>query len=103
MDQAARTFRLGALSQRNFRLFLLGQGISLIGTWMQAVAVGLLVLEITNSPFARGLTQAVRSLGVLLFTVYAGVIVDPGDNRPLIVWAQALQMVEDLATAAPWW
>src|SRR5882672_1742458 len=103
MDQAARTFRLGALSHRNFRLFLFGQGISLIGTWMQAVALGWLVLEITNSPFAVGLTQAFRSLGVLLFTVYAGVIVDRVDKRRLIVWTQALQMLEALALAALVW
>src|SRR5712664_55260 len=103
MDQAARTFRLGALSQRNFRLFLLGQGISLIGTWMQAVALGWLVLEITNSPFAVGLTQAFRSLGVLLFTVYAGVIVDRVDKRRLNVGTQALQMLEALALAALVW
>src|SRR3989441_13352933 len=61
MDEAppapARSFRLGALSHRNFRLFLFGQGISLIGTWMQSVALGWLVLDITNSPFAVGLTQ----------------------------------------------
>jgi MFS family permease len=93
----------GALSHRNFRLFLFGQGISLIGTWMQAVALGWLVLEITNSPFAVGLTQAFRSLGVLLFTVYAGVIVDRVDKRRLIVWTQALQMLEALALAALVW
>src|SRR6266404_3290655 len=103
MDQAARTFRLGALSHRNFRLFLFGQGISLIGTWMQAVALGWLVLEITDSPFAVGLTQAFRSLGVLLFTVYAGVIVDRVDKRRLIVWTQALQMLEALALAVLVW
>ena len=76
-----RAFRLGALSHRNFRLFLFGQGISLIGTWMQSVALGWLVLDITNSPFAVGLTQALRSLGVLLFTLYAGVVVDRVDKR----------------------
>src|SRR6059036_1318213 len=103
MDQAARTSRLGALSHRNFRLFLFGQGISLIGTWMQSVALGWLVLEITNSPFAVGLTQALRSLGVLLFTLYAGVVVDRVDKRPLIVWTQALQMLEALALAALVW
>src|SRR5882762_1772617 len=105
MDEApaARAFRLGALSHRNFRLFLLGQGISLIGTWMQSVALGWLVLDITNSPFAVGLTQAFRSLGVLLFTVYAGVIVDRVDKRRLIVWTQALQMLEALALAVLVW
>jgi MFS family permease len=93
----------GALSHRNFRLFLFGQGISLIGTWMQSVALGWLVLEITNSPFAVGLTQALRSLGVLLFTLYAGVVVDRVDKRRLIVWTQALQMLEALALAALVW
>jgi len=105
MDEAPapRAFRLGALSHRNFRLFFLGQGISLIGTWIQAVALGWLVLEITNSPFAVGLTQALRSLGVLLFTLYAGVVVDRVDKRRLIVWTQALQMLEALALAALVW
>jgi len=51
MDQAARTFRLGALSHRNFRLFLLSGHLA-HRTWMQAVALGWLVLEITDSPFA---------------------------------------------------
>ena len=100
---AARAFRLGALSHRNFRLFFFGQGISLIGTWMQSVALGWLVLEITNSPFAVGLNQALRSFGVLLFTLYAGVIVDRVDKRRLIVWTQALQMLEALALAALVW
>jgi len=101
MDEAK--FRLGALSYRNFRFFFFGQGISLIGTWMQSVALGWLVLEITNSPFAVGLNQALRSFGVLLFTLYAGVIVDRVDKRRLIVWTQALQMLEALALAALVW
>jgi len=105
MDEAPapRAFRFGALSHRNFLLFFFGQGISLIGTWIQAVALGWLVLEITNSPFAVGLTQALRSLGVLLFTLYAGVVVDRVDKRRLIVWTQALQMLEALALAALVW
>ena len=93
----------GALSYRNFRLFFFGQGVSLIGTWMQSVALGWLVLDITNSPFAVGLNQALRSSGVLLFTLYAGVVVDRVDKRRLIVWTQALQMLEALALAALVW
>ncbi len=103
MDEAPRTFRLGALSHRNFRLFFFGQGVSLIGTWMQSVALGWLVLEITDSPFAVGLNQALRSFGVLLFTLYAGVVVDRVDKRRLIVWTQALQMLEALALAVLVW
>jgi MFS family permease len=103
MDEAARAWRLGALGHRNFRLFFFGQGISLIGTWMQSVALGWLVLDLTNSPFAVGLNQALRSLGVLLFTLYAGVVVDRVDKRRLIVWTQALQMAEALALAVLVW
>ena len=107
MDEAppapSRAFRLGALAHRNFRFFFFGQGISLIGTWMQSVALGWLVLEITNSPFAVGLNQALRSFGVLVFTLYAGVIVDRVDKRRLIVWTQGLQMLEALALAVLVW
>jgi MFS family permease len=93
----------GALAHRNFRLFFFGQGISLIGTWMQSVALGWLVLELTNSAFAVGLNQALRSLGVLVFTLYAGVVVDRVDKRRLIVWTQVLQMLEALALALLVW
>jgi len=93
----------GALAHRNFRLFFFGQGISLIGTWMQAVALGWLVLELTNSAFAVGLNQALRSLGVLVFAPYAGVVVDRVDKRRLIVWTQLLQMLEALVLALLVW
>src|SRR6266540_1916482 len=101
MDEAARGWRLGggALAHRNFRLFFFGQGVSLIGTWMQSVALGWLVLELTDSAFAVGLNQALRSLGVLLFTLYAGVVVDRVDKRRLIVLTQVLQMGEALVLA----
>lgn len=100
MDGVARQLRIGALTHRNFRLFVLGQGISLIGTWMQSVALGWLVLELTNSPFAVGLNQALRSAGVLACTLYAGIVVDRVDKRRLIVVTQVLQMLEALALAA---
>jgi len=97
MDGAARTFRIGALAHRNFRLFFYGQGVSLIGTWMQSVALGWLVLDLTNSAFAVGLNQALRSLGVLVCTLYAGIVVDRVDKRRLIVLTQVLQMAEAVA------
>src|SRR5207253_1838776 len=97
MDGAARTFRIGALAHRNFRLFFYGQGVSLIGTWMQSVALGWLVLDLTNSALAVGLNQALRSLGVLVCTLYAGIVVDRVDKRRLIVLTQVLQMAEAAA------
>src|SRR5256885_16467372 len=68
MDEPARGFRLGALAHRNFRLFFLGQGVSLIGTWMQAVARGWRGLGITDSPFPVGVYPALRPLRRLRVT-----------------------------------
>src|SRR2546426_5965837 len=81
MDEAVRAVRFGAFTHRNFRLFFLGQGVSLIGTWMQNVGQGWLVLELTNSPFYVGLVSALGSLGVLLLTIYAGVDRDRKSTR----------------------
>jgi MFS family permease len=94
---------LGALTHRNFRFFLLGQGVSLIGTWMQSVAQGWLVLTLTNSPFFVGLASGLGSLGVLAFTLYAGVVADRRDKRRLVVLTQSLSMVLAFALAALVW
>jgi len=99
MTEAARQAGLGALTHRNFRLFFFGQGVSLIGTWMQSVAQGWLVLTLTNSPFFVGLVSGLGSLGVLAFTLYAGVVADRRDKRRLIVLTQSLSMVQALVLA----
>lgn len=103
MTEAARRYGFGALAHRNFRLFLFGQTISLTGTWMQSVAQGWLVLELTNSPFYLGLVSALGSLGVLLFTLYAGVIADRTDKRRTVLITQTLQMLQAFALAALVW
>src|SRR2546430_1153121 len=95
--------RFGALSHRNFRLFFLGQGISLIGTWMQNIGEGWLVLTLTNSPFYVGLVAALSSLGVLLFTLYAGVLADRTDKRRTILICQILFMAEAFIIATLVW
>src|SRR5256884_3796797 len=103
MDEPAHGFRFGALAHRNFRLFFLGQGVSLIGTWMQNVGQGWLVLELTNSPFYVGLVSALGSLGVLLLTIYAGVVVDRTNKHRLVILTQALSMLPAFALAALVW
>ena len=103
MDDAARGFRFGALAHRNFRLFFLGQGISLVGTWMQNIAQGWLVLELTNSPFYVGLVSALGSLGVLLLTLYGGLIVDQVNKHRLVILTQALSMLPAFALAGLVW
>ena len=100
MTEAARQVGLGALTHRNFRLFFVGQGVSLIGTWMQSVAQGWLVLILTNSPFYVGLVSALGSLGVLAFTLYAGVVADRTDKRRTVVITQSLSMLQAFVLAA---
>ena len=99
MTEAARRYGFGALAHRNFRLFFIGQGISLVGTWMQNVGEGWLILTLTNSPFYVGLTAALSSVGVLLFSLYAGVIADRADKRRIIIFMQLAFMLEAFTVA----
>jgi hypothetical protein len=75
---------------RNFRYFWVGQTLSLIGSWMQSVGQGWLALELTNDAFKVGLVSAMGSLPVLLFSLYAGVLVDRTDKLRLVFIAQVL-------------
>ena len=100
MTEAARRYGFGALAHRNFRLFLFGQTVSLTGTWMQSIAQGWLVLQLTNSPFYVGLVSALGSIGVLLFTLYAGVVADRSDKRRVVILTQSLLMLQAFALAA---
>ncbi|MGH7612885.1 MAG: MFS transporter [Gemmatimonadales bacterium] len=94
---------IGALGHRNFRFFFFGQGVSLVGTWMQIVAQGWLVLTLTDSPFYVGLVSALGSLGVLAFTLYAGVIADRTDKHRTIILTQSLSMLQALLLAVLVW
>jgi MFS family permease len=100
MTEAARRYGLGALAHRNFRLFLFGQTVSLTGTWMQSIAQGWLVLQLTDSPFYVGLVSALGSIGVLLLTLYAGVVADRSDKRRVVVITQTLLMIQAFALTA---
>lgn len=79
---------------RNFRLFWLGQTLSLIGTWMQTMAQGWLALELTNNAFLVGLVVSAGSLPVVLFSLHAGVLVDRHERLRLVKICQALLLVE---------
>ncbi len=87
-------------AHRNFRLFWIGQTVSLIGTWMQQVGQGWLALQLSDSAFIVGLVSAAGSLPVLLFSLYAGVLVDRRDKLRLVTIAQVLLSVE---AAVLWW
>lgn len=88
-----------SLRNRNYRLFWGGQMVSLAGTWMQDVALSWLVLEISQSPEALGLTMTIRFLPALLFSLYGGVLADRFRKRPTIMACQGLQGIVALTLA----
>jgi MFS family permease len=79
---------------RNFRIFLFGQTLSLIGTWMQMMAQGWLALELTNNAFLVGLVATASSIPIVLFTLPAGALVDRSDKLRLVRIAQVCFLVE---------
>lgn len=95
LDRLAHAFP--SLRHRNFRLFLGGQFVSLCGTWMEVVALGWLVLQLTNSPFMVGLVSTLGSLPILLLTLYGGVLADRVRKRPALLLLQSLMLLEALA------
>ncbi|OGP54860.1 MAG: MFS transporter [Deltaproteobacteria bacterium RBG_13_52_11b] len=88
-----------ALRHRNYRLFFAGQGISLIGTWMQRIAMGWLVYRLTNSAFLLGLVGFTGQLPIFLLTPVAGVLADRLNRHRMLVVTQTLAMMQALALA----
>lgn len=82
-----------ALSHRNFRLFWLGQCVSLVGTWMQNVGQAWLILQLTNSPFLLGLITTLQTLPIMIFSLFIGVFVDRFPKRNLVIFAQTGLMI----------
>lgn len=89
-----------ALRHRNFRLFFGGQLVSLIGTWMQTVALGWLVLKLTNSSLMLGVVSTANYLPIMIVALFAGVVVDHVDRRRLIIGAQTILMLSAFALFA---
>ncbi|HSJ15106.1 MAG TPA: MFS transporter [Longimicrobiales bacterium] len=92
-------FALRALRHRNFRLFTFGQSVSLVGTWMQQVAVGWLVYRLTNSPFLLGLVGFVSQGPGFLLAPFAGVLADRYDKHRIVIATQVLMMVQAFVLA----
>ena len=80
---------LGALRHRNYRLFLTGQIISTIGTWMQSVAMPWLALQLTHSGLLVGLVLAVQFTPVLLGSQFGGIVADRFRKRSILLVTQA--------------
>src|SRR5215211_174046 len=81
-----RTF--SSLAIRNYRIYAVGQGVSLCGTWMQTIAQGLLVLRLTGSGTALGMVTALQTIPVLLLGPWGGVIADRFPKRRILYATQ---------------
>ena len=93
-----RTF--DSLRYHNYRLFFAGQIVSQTGSWMQRIAMGWFVLQLTHSAFAVGIVALASFLPFTLFGLFAGVITDRVDARKLVICTQAAQAVG--ASALAW-
>lgn len=86
-----------ALRHRNFRLYLMGQGLSQAGTWMQTVAMGWLVLKVTGSGGMLGLVSAAQFMPTLLFGAFAGTLADRHSRWHMLQITQVLAAVIAIA------
>jgi len=87
---ARRTFH--SLRYRNYRLFFGGQIVSQTGSWMQRIALGWFVFQLTHDPFAVGIMALAQFLPFTLFGLFAGVITDRLDARRLVIGTQIAQV-----------
>jgi MFS family permease len=92
----ASKITFAALAVPNYRRYISGQAISLIGTWMQMTAQSWLVLTLTHSSTDLGLIVALQTLPVLLLTPYGGVIADRVDKRKLMIVLQSAMGIQAL-------
>jgi MFS family permease len=91
-NKIKHTFR--ALSHRYFRLFWIGQWISVTGTWMQTMALSWLIYRLTNSPMALGFLAIARFGPSLIGSPFAGVIADKFQRRKIVIITQSLSLIQ---------
>lgn len=92
-----------AFEHRNYRLYWFGNLGSLIGTWIQNIATGWLVLQLTNSPFFVGLNSTVMWLPAWIVSLPAGAMADRFNKRNLMIWTQTVLAVFALVLAVLYW
>jgi MFS family permease len=95
---ARRTFQ--SLRYRNYRLFFAGQAVSQTGSWMQRIALGWFILQLTHSPFDVGVMAFAQFAPYMAFGLFAGVLADRLDARRTVLATQTAQLVS--ASALAW-
>jgi MFS family permease len=96
---ASLFYAFRSLRNRNYRLFWFGQLVSLAGTWMQDLVLSWLVLTLTKSPVALGLTMAIRFLPSLFFSLHGGVLADRFRKRRAMIVCESFQLSVALVLA----
>ena len=92
-----------ALREPAFRAYLAANSVSLIGTWMQRIAVGWLAWELTRSPFWLGAVSFADLFPALLVAPFGGVLADRHDRRRILLWTQSALALVTLAMALLLW
>ena len=93
-------FLVRALGSRNFRLFFFGQAVSLIGTWMQIIAMRWLVYRLTKSELMLGMVGFISDVPLFLLVPFAGVLADRLKRHRIMVVTQALSALQAAVLAA---
>src|SRR2546423_7353588 len=88
-----------AFRHRNFRLYFGGQSISLVGTWVQQIALGWTIYHLTHASFLRGLVSFAGQLPLFVVTPLAGVLVDRWNRHRTLIVTQTLSMLQAFALA----
>jgi MFS family permease len=96
-SQMARSKAASAFLHRNYRLFFAGQAVSLIGTWVQQVAQGWLVLTLSDDPLWLGVVAAAQFLPVMVLGLFAGVLADVLPKRQTLLAVQVVMMALAIA------
>jgi MFS family permease len=91
--------RLPALASRNFRIFWVGQFISLIGTWMQSTTTPYLAYRLSSQPFLLGLIGFAATLPTIFIMLPAGVIIERLDKRRTVIILQVVMMLQAFVMA----
>lgn len=94
---------LRALRSRNYRLYFLGQLVSIAGTWMQQIAMAWLAYRLSNSAFVLGMVGFASQIPILLFASIGGVWTDRFDRRQLLLGTQLLSMLQAMTLAYLAW
>lgn len=94
------TATFASLHTRNYRLYFIGQSVSLAGTWMQKMAQAWLVLELTNSGAWLGITLAAQQLPLLLVAPWGGLVADRINKRTILIATSTAAMIPSLLLGA---